>query len=95
MRIPVIGRPISPSAHLLGEPPRNMRRIEWRVSLRTQMKFYDLLGELVDLEGYPRDAEIEARMEALRDDIRALPGYPRKYHPDRDLIVPVVTSEQR
>jgi len=95
MQYPIIGRPISRSAHLFGDTPTKMRRIEWRVSLRTQMKFYDLLAELVDLEGYPYDPEIEARMEALRDDIRALPGYPRKYHPDRDLIVPVVTSEQR
>ena len=86
---PVIGRPISPHGRLPGH------RIEWRVSLRTQAKFYDLLAELVDLEMELASEERDNRMEALRDDIRSLPGYPRRYDPDRDLIVPVLTTEMK
>jgi len=71
------------------------RRIEWRVSLNTHMKFRDLLGELVDLESYPRSHELERRMESLREEIRCLPGFPRDYHPEDDTIVPVTTSAQR
>jgi hypothetical protein len=59
------------------------------------MKFRDLLHELVDLETAPQDLEVQARMEMLREEIRALPGYPRGYHPERDVIVPVTTSEAR
>lgn len=76
------------------EPLRG-RRIEWRVSLRTKARFEALLGELVDLELEPWSGEREARAEALREDIRALPGYPRNYHPEDDVIVPVLTSVQR
>lgn len=71
------------------------REIVWHVSLRTRMKFRDLLHELVDLESYPATSESLMRMENLRDEIRSLPGFPRRYDPDRDVIVPVTTSVQR
>ncbi len=72
------------------------RRIEWPVSRRTHFKFRELLEELVDLELKDKqDPYIQDRMATLRDDIRHLPGYPRKYDPNRDLIVPVVTTAQR
>lgn len=71
------------------------RRIEWPVSLRVQMKFYSLLEELVDLESRPADDDTEGRREALQEEIRGLPGFPRRYHPEDDTIVPVVTSVQR
>lgn len=65
------------------------------MSLRVKMKFWSLLEELVDLEQEPASPECEERMEALREDIRSLPGYPRRYDPEADLIVPVTSSEQR
>lgn len=71
------------------------RRIEWQCSLSTRMRFRDLLNELVDLEAEPWSMEVEARMEALRDDIRHLPGYPQNYDPDRTVIVPVTTTAMR
>ena len=89
----MIQTPLSRSAHTLGSPAKG-RTIEWRVSLRVKHQFYDLLHELVELEHVPWEPEVASRMEALRDDIRALPGYPRRYDPERDVIVPVVTSEQ-
>jgi hypothetical protein len=71
------------------------RRIEWRVSRRTHQRFRELLHELLDTEYESQsDPEVQARMEMLREEIRALPGYPKRYHPERDLIVPVVTTEQ-
>lgn len=70
-------------------------RIEWPVSLRTRMRFRSLLHELVDLETWPQTPELLLRMEALREEIRGLPGFPRRYDPERDLIVPVTTSMQR
>jgi hypothetical protein len=69
--------------------------IEWSVSLKTHMRFRDLLSELVELELEPQDPEVKTRMAILQDDIRHLPGYPRKYDPDRDTIVPVTTSMTR
>ena len=74
---------------------RRGRRIEWRVSLRTKMQFYSLLAELVDLEQEPASPEREERRAVLQDEIRALPSFPRRYHPEDDLIVPVTTSEMR
>ena len=71
------------------------REIHWQVSLRTRMKFRTLLHELVDLETYPMTEETLLRMESLREEIRGLPGYPRRYDPERDTIVPVTTSAQR
>jgi len=71
------------------------RRIEWSVSLRVRMKFRELLHELVDLEQEVESPGVKQRMLSLREDIRALPGFPKRYDPDRDLIVPVTTSEQR
>ena len=71
------------------------RKIEWRCSLRVRMQFRALLHELVDLEQEARDPEVAQAMEALREDIRALPGFPVGYDPERDLIVPVTTSAQR
>jgi hypothetical protein len=72
------------------------RRIEWPCSLRTRMKFRALLAELVDLEQESqRDPDVQAKMEALREDIRSLPGFPKRFDLDRDLIVPVTTSTQR
>lgn len=83
---------IDPRRILRAGPPA--RRIEWRVSLRTKGRFYALLAELVDLEQEPLTPELWNRVETLRDEIRALPGYPKRYHPENDLIVPVTTSEQ-
>ena len=75
---------------------RRERRIEWPCSLRTRMKFRALLAELVDLEqDNQRDPQVLQAMEALREDIRSLPGFPRKFDPDRDVVVPVTTSTQR
>ena len=74
---------------------RSEKRIEWRVSLQTHMRFRDLLEELVDLENVPPEPEVLNRMESLRDDIRALPGFPVGYDVERDLIVPVTSSVQR
>jgi len=80
---------------------RNRRRregerpIEWRLSLRTRMQFRALLHELVERETYPQTLENEMRMQNLREEIRSLPGFPRRYDPERDLIVPVTTSVQR
>lgn len=74
------------------------RTIEWRVSLRTKARFTALLGELVDLENEPwglDDPENLERAECLRDEIRALPGFPRDLHPVDDTVIPVVTSAQR
>lgn len=68
------------------------RTIEWRVSRRTHNRFRELLYDLVDRETQdPRDPELEA----IRDDIRHLPGFPRGYDPENDVIVPVTTTEQR
>lgn len=74
---------------------RRERRIEWRVSLRTRMRFRSLLQELVDLETYPQTPENLMRAESLREEIRALPGFPKRYNADRDVIVPVTSSVQR
>ena len=71
------------------------RRIEWRCSLRTRMAFRSLLQELVELESYPQTLETEMRMERLREEIRGLPGFPKRYNVNLDLIVPVTTSVQR
>lgn len=71
------------------------RRIEWPCSLRVRMQFRSLLHELVELETWPATEEREIRMERLREEIRSLPGFPRRYDPERDLIVPVTTSAQR
>lgn len=74
---------------------RRGRRIEWRCSLRVRSRFRSLLHELVDLEQQPDEPETRQRMVALRQDILALPGFPRRFDPDHDLIVPVTTSAQR
>jgi len=72
------------------------RRIEWPVSRRVHLRFRELLHELVDLEsGDQTDRELQQRMESLREDIRALPGFPVRYHPEKDLIVPITTTAQR
>lgn len=80
---------------ILPRSGRRERRIEWPVSSRTHLKFRALLEELVGLETEPASPEREARAEGLREDIRALPGFPRRLDPDADLVVPVVTSTQR
>lgn len=71
------------------------RRIEWRLSLRTRMQFRALLQERVELESWPQTPEILLRMQSLEEEIRGLPGFPRRYDPERDLIVPVTSSVQR
>ncbi|MFQ6030818.1 MAG: hypothetical protein ACE5Q6_25390 [Dehalococcoidia bacterium] len=84
--IPILGR---------SRIRRQERRIEWPVSRRTHFKFQELLQELVYLETRDQtDPIVLDRMACLRDDIRHLPGYPRDYHPEWDVIVPVVTTEQ-
>jgi hypothetical protein len=79
--------------------PRRFRRpgkrIEWRCSLRVRMRFRGLLQELVDLETYPQTRENLMRMENLREEIRSLPNFPKRYNAERDLIVPVTSSVQR
>lgn len=81
------------------DPSRVQRRgktIQWECSLKTRMRFRDFLHRLVDLEGYPpSDPEVQNEMEALREEIRALPGFPRRYDPDYDVIVPVTTTAMR
>lgn len=76
-------------------PDRRERRIEWPCSLKTRMRFRELLTRLVELEWETQTPEVLAEMEALRDDIRSLPGYPRRYDHGRDVIVPVTTTAQR
>ena len=74
------------------------RQIEWRCSYRVYHNFMELLRELVDLEYQPQqDPDVQDRMEALRDAIRRLPGYPRTgtFHPDQDTIVPTITTVSR
>lgn len=72
------------------------KTIQWPCSLKTRMRFRDYLYRLVDLESYnPRDPEVIQEMEALREEIRALPGYPRKYDAERDVIMPVTTTAMR
>ncbi len=71
------------------------REIQWQVSLRTRMKFRELLHELVELETWPVTEELLVRMENLREEIRGLPGFPRRFDAERDTIVPVTTSMQR
>jgi len=71
------------------------REIRWEVSLRVRMRFRELLSELVDLEQEVPSDEVSLRMEALREEIRSLPGFPRRFDPERDTIVPVTTSTQR
>jgi hypothetical protein len=71
------------------------RRIEWRVSLRNRMKFRALLHERIELESWPQTPEIQLRMQLLEEEIRSLPGFPRRFDPDRDLIIPVTTSVSR
>lgn len=64
------------------------------MSLRVRNRFRELLGELVDLE-HQDPAANHARILALQDDIRHLPGYPQRYDPENDTIVPVTTTAQR
>jgi len=75
---------------------RRERQIPWPCSLRVRMKFRSLLAELVDLEQEsPSDPDVQQHMESLREEIRALPGFPKRYDPERDVIVPCTTSAQR
>jgi len=59
------------------------------------MKFRSLLHERVDLEQEPPSFEVESRMRALEEEIQSLPGFPKGYDPERDLIVPMTSSTQR
>ena len=79
-------------SHRIRRQNTHIRRIEWRVSTRTKSRFEDMLSELLEIEGID-DPLINSQREALQEDIRSLPGYPRGYDPDRDVIVPVPTSE--
>ena len=74
---------------------RRERQIPWPCSLRVRMRFRALLAELVDLETEPDSYEVRNAMEVLRDEIRSLPGFPRAFDPERDIIVPTTTSAQR
>jgi len=90
--------PILNSSHILD--PSRVRRpgrcIEWRVSWKVRQRFRELLHELVELEyANQRDSGVLQRMEGLRDAIRHLPGYPRRYNPERDTIVPITTTVSR
>jgi hypothetical protein len=58
------------------------------------MRFRTLLYELVDLEQESPSPEIAARQAALQDEIRSLPGFPTRFDPELDLIVPITTSKQ-
>jgi hypothetical protein len=59
------------------------------------MRFRSLLHERVELEAEPASFEVESRMRALEEEIASLPGFPRGYDPDRDVIVPLTSSTQR
>ena len=72
------------------------RQIEWRVSRRTHLRFRELLLALVETELEDQTSyEVQNRAATLRDDIRHLPGYPQHYNPELDVIIPVVTTEQK
>jgi len=71
------------------------RTINWDVSRRTYLRFREPLETLVDLElADLTDPQVQDQMATLRDDIRHLPGFPRGYDPEGDLIVPTVTTAQ-
>ncbi len=63
-----------------------MARLEWRISRGTYLRFRDLQEQLERAEDDSRGA--------LEDDIRSLPNFPYWNDPDRDVIVPVITSER-
>jgi len=72
------------------------RRIEWPCSLSTRMRFREMLTRLVECESLSqRDPEVQQEMEALREDLRALPGFPKRYDVERDWIVPITTTAMR
>ena len=71
-------------------------KIEWRVSRKTHFRFQELLHRLLELEQESqRSPEVRAETAAVQEEIRGLPGYPKVYDIDRDVIEPVVTTEQR
>lgn len=93
MTIPIL------NTHQILQPNRvrlRGKRIEWRCSYRVHQHFRELLHELVELEVAPQnDHVVQQRMEALRDAIRHLPGFPLRFDPELDTIVPVTTSVSR
>lgn len=81
-----MARSLHQALDILFRPRPRQRQVEWRVSQHTLDQFMDLVLQLDQL--LPDDPD----REPLLDDIRALPGYPHHTHPDRDVIVPVVTT---
>lgn len=64
-----------------------MATIEWRCSYRVRDRFLETLDLLQSLDPGSDDAQ------ALIYEIRSLPGYPRHYDEDRDVIVPTPYKE--
>ena len=87
--------------HAILDPKRILRaprgrQIPWHVSLRTHMAFREHLHRLVALEFEDlRDPAVQEEIEALREEIRRLPGFPVSYNVENDVIVPVTTSVMR
>lgn len=71
------------------------RRLEWRVSARDHFMFQEHLTRLVALEYEAQTPEVWEEVEALREEIRRLPGFPVSYSIEDDVIVPVVTTAMR
>lgn len=63
-----------------------MARLEWRLTAGVYDRYRDLRDQL------DRAPEGSADWYALQDDLRSLPGFPFSNDPDRDVIVPVITT---
>jgi len=66
-----------------------MAHIAWRMTLQTWRRWQSILRQLEDL-----DESSEAAL-LLHEEARSLPGFPRHYHEERDLIVPEIASTSR
>lgn len=70
------------------------RRVVWPCSRTIYLRAVDLFRELEEIEGLVEPDQVQRRY-ALMDEVMGLPGYPRDYDPDRDVIDPQITSEMR
>ena len=64
--------------------------IEWRCAWDVKMRFLELADMLRSLNDYDHDVR-----EAVYEEVRSLPGYPRDYDPDHDEIQIVMTTLRR
>ena len=64
--------------------------VEWRCTWDVKMRFLELADMLRSLNVYDNDTR-----EAIHEEVRSLPGYPREYDPDRDEIQIVTTTLRR